>query len=184
MFSYSTQSLAKVFAGMSDGLVAVYTLVDDFPLDGEMYLCSHTLNKTVFGLKDFDSRQRPYPVQSMALLSSGSQVTMKPHFPSSSWFRSQSSSYSLCFPLLELKCWFVVCVFQLWFSNGPGLLVIDTSSLQAVRRLEPYKVPSSIVSLTTSFSLCGEEAVWTLDDHSNTLKLYYAASYELCATYW
>uniref|UniRef100_A0A3B3UX17 non-specific serine/threonine protein kinase n=1 Tax=Poecilia latipinna TaxID=48699 RepID=A0A3B3UX17_9TELE len=133
-----------VFAGMSDGLVAVYTLVDDLPLDGEMYLCSHTLNKTVFGLKDSDPRQRPYPVRSMALLSSGS---------------------------------------QLWFSNGPGLLVIDTSSLQAVRRLEPYKAPSSIVSMTTSFSLCGEEAVWTLDDHSNTLKLYYAASYELCATY-
>ncbi|XP_014858767.1 PREDICTED: leucine-rich repeat serine/threonine-protein kinase 1 [Poecilia mexicana] len=138
------QSLAKVFAGMSDGLVAVYTLVDDLPLDGEMYLCSHTLNKTVFGLKDSDPRQRPYPVRSMALLSSGS---------------------------------------QLWFSNGPGLLVIDTSSLQAVRRLEPYKAPSSIVSMTTSFSLCGEEALWTLDDHSNTLKLYYAASYELCATY-
>lgn len=80
MFSFSTQSLAKVFAGMSDGLVAVYTLVDDLPLDGEMYLCSHTLNKTVFGLKDSDPRQRPYPVRSMALLSSGSQVTMKPHF--------------------------------------------------------------------------------------------------------
>ncbi|MEQ2291646.1 Leucine-rich repeat serine/threonine-protein kinase 1, partial [Ameca splendens] len=139
------QSLAKVFAGMSDGLVAVYTLVDDLPLDGETYLCSHTLNKTVFGLKDSDPRQRPYPVRSMALVSSGS---------------------------------------QLWFSNGPGLLVIDTASLQAVRRLEPYKAPSSIVSMTTSFSLWGEEAVWTLDDHSNTVLLYYAASYELCATYW
>ncbi|MED6285778.1 hypothetical protein CHARACLAT_032588 [Characodon lateralis] len=129
---------------MSDGLVAVYTLVDDLPLDGETYLCSHTLNKTVFGLKDSDPRQRPYPVRSMALVSSGS---------------------------------------QLWFSNGPGLLVIDTVSLQAVRRLEPYKAPSSIVSMTTSFSLWGEEAVWTLDDHSNTVLLYYAASYELCATY-
>ncbi|KAM4596959.1 leucine-rich repeat serine/threonine-protein kinase 1 [Fundulus diaphanus] len=138
------QSLAKVFAGMSDGLVAVYTLVDDVPLDGEMYLCSHTLNKTVFGLKDSDPRQRPYPVRSMALVSSGS---------------------------------------QLWFSNGPGLLVVDTTSLQAIRRLEPYKPPSSIISMTTSFSLWGEEAVWTLDDHSNTVLLYYAASYELCATY-
>lgn len=77
-----------------------------------------------------------------------------------------------------------LCVSQLWFSNGPGLLVIDTTSLQAVRRLEPYKTPSSIVSMTTSFSLCGEEGVWTLDDHSNTIMLYYAASYELCATYW
>uniref|UniRef100_A0A3Q2CNU6 non-specific serine/threonine protein kinase n=1 Tax=Cyprinodon variegatus TaxID=28743 RepID=A0A3Q2CNU6_CYPVA len=138
------QNLAKVFAGMSDGLVAVYTLVDDLPLDGETYLCSHTLNKTVFGLKDSDPRQRPYPVRSMALVSSGS---------------------------------------QLWFSNGPGLLVIDTTSLQAVRRLEPYRTPSSVISMTTSFSLWGEEAVWTLDDTSNTLLLYYAASYELCASY-
>ncbi|XP_038162764.1 leucine-rich repeat serine/threonine-protein kinase 1 isoform X2 [Cyprinodon tularosa] len=138
------QNLAKVFAGMSDGLVAVYTLVDDLPLDGETYLCSHTLNKTIFGLKDSDPRQRPYPVRSMALVSSGS---------------------------------------QLWFSNGPGLLVINTTSLQAVRRLEPYRTPSSVISMTTSFSLWGEEAVWTLDDTSNTLLLYYAASYELCASY-
>ncbi|KAM6942768.1 leucine-rich repeat serine/threonine-protein kinase 1 [Xenentodon cancila] len=32
-------------------------------------------------------------------------------------------------------------------------------------------------------SLWGEEGVWTLDDHTNTLLLYHAASYELCATY-
>ncbi|XP_028257720.1 leucine-rich repeat serine/threonine-protein kinase 1 [Parambassis ranga] len=138
------QSLAKVFAGMSDGLVAAYTLVDDLPLEGETYLCSHTLNKTVFGLKDSDPRQRPYPVKSMALVNSGS---------------------------------------QLWFSNGPGVLVIDCLSLQAVWRLEPYNPPSSIVSMATSFSLWGEEAVWMLDDHSNTLRLYHAASYELCAKY-
>lgn len=64
-----------MFAGMFDGLVAVYSLVDDLPLEGETYLCSHTLNKTVFGLKDSDSRQRSYPVRSMALASSGSQVS-------------------------------------------------------------------------------------------------------------
>ncbi|GLD55646.1 leucine-rich repeat serine/threonine-protein kinase 1 [Lates japonicus] len=138
------QSLARVFAGMSDGLLVVYSLVEELPLEGETYLCSHTLNKTVFGLKDSDPRQRPYPVRSMALVSSGS---------------------------------------QLWFSNGPGVLVIDCLSLKAVRRLEPYNPPSSIVSMATSFSLWGEEAVWTLDDHINTLLLFHAASYELCAKY-
>uniref|UniRef100_A0A4W6D0Y0 non-specific serine/threonine protein kinase n=1 Tax=Lates calcarifer TaxID=8187 RepID=A0A4W6D0Y0_LATCA len=137
-------SLDRVFAGMSDGLLAVYSLVEELPLEGETYLCSHTLNKTVFGLKDSDPRQRPYAVRSMALVSSGS---------------------------------------QLWFSNGPGVLVIDCLSLKAVRRLEPYNPPSSIVSMATSFSLWGEEAVWTLDDHINTLLLFHAASYELCAKY-
>ncbi|XP_051235925.1 leucine-rich repeat serine/threonine-protein kinase 1 isoform X2 [Dicentrarchus labrax] len=138
------QSLARVFAGMSDGLLAAYSLLDDLPLEGETYLCSHTLNKTVFGLKDSDPRQRPYPVRSMALVGSGS---------------------------------------QLWFSNGPGVLVIDCLTLQAIQRLEPYNPPSSIVAMTTSFSLWGEEAVWTLDDHTNTLLLYHAASYHLCAKY-
>ncbi|XP_010773472.1 leucine-rich repeat serine/threonine-protein kinase 1-like [Notothenia coriiceps] len=138
------QSLARVFAGMSDGLVAVYSLLEDLPLEGETYLCSHTLNRTLFSLKDSDPRQRPYPVSSMVLVSRGS---------------------------------------QLWLSNGPGVLVIDCLSLQAVRRLDPYSPPSSIVSMTTSFSLWGEEAVWTLDDHANTLLLYHATSYQLCAHY-
>ncbi|KAM9861302.1 leucine-rich repeat serine/threonine-protein kinase 1 [Aulostomus maculatus] len=138
------QSLARVFAGMSDGLVAVYSLVEELPLEGDTYLCSHTFNKTVFGLKDSDPRQRPYAVRSMALVSSGS---------------------------------------QLWLSNGPAVLVIDCVSLQAIRRLETYSPPSTVVSITTSFSLWGEEAVWTLDDHSNTLLLYHTASYQLCAKY-
>ncbi|KAM9317959.1 leucine-rich repeat serine/threonine-protein kinase 1 [Pholidichthys leucotaenia] len=138
------QSLPRVFAGMSDGLLAVYSLVEDLPVDRETYLCSHTLNKTVFGLKDSDPRQRPYPISSMALVGSGS---------------------------------------QLWFSNGPGVLVLDSLSLRALHRLEPYSPPSSVICLTTSFSLWGEEAVWTLDNHSNTLLLYHAASYQLCATY-
>lgn len=64
-----------MFAGMSDGLVAVYSLLNGVPVEGETYLCSHTLNKTVFGLKDSDPRQKPYPVNSMALVSSGSQVS-------------------------------------------------------------------------------------------------------------
>ncbi|XP_029977672.1 leucine-rich repeat serine/threonine-protein kinase 1-like isoform X3 [Sphaeramia orbicularis] len=138
------QSMDRVFAGMSDGLVAVYSLVDDLPLEGEAYLCSHTLNKTLFGVEDSDSRQRPYPVQTMALVSSGE---------------------------------------QLWFSNGPGVLVVDCVGLQAVGRLDPYSPPSSIVSMATSFSLWGEEVVWTLDDHTNTLLLYHASSYQLCAKY-
>uniref|UniRef100_A0A3P9J7W9 non-specific serine/threonine protein kinase n=1 Tax=Oryzias latipes TaxID=8090 RepID=A0A3P9J7W9_ORYLA len=139
------QSLAKVFGGMSDGLLAVYSLVENIPLEGEAYLCCHTLNKTTFGLKDSDPRQMCYPVRAMVLVSSGS---------------------------------------QLWFSNGPGVLVLDTVSLKAVQRLEPYQSPSSIISMTSSFSLWGEEAVWTLDDHTNQLLLYHAASYQLCATYW
>lgn len=77
-----------------------------------------------------------------------------------------------------------IYVYQLWFSNGPGLLVIDCLSLQAVYRLETYSPPSTVISLETSFSLWGEEAVWTLDDYTNTLLLYHAASYELCAKYW
>lgn len=60
--------------GMSDGLVAVYSLMDDMPVEGETYLCSHTLNMTMFGMEDSDPRQRPYPVRSMVLVHSGSQV--------------------------------------------------------------------------------------------------------------
>lgn len=69
------QCLTRVFAGMSDGLMVVYSLLDGLPVDGETYLCSHTINKTVFDLKDSDPRQRPYPIRSMALVSSGSQVS-------------------------------------------------------------------------------------------------------------
>lgn len=67
---------------MSDGLVAVYTLLEELPVDGETYLCSHTINKTVFGLQDSDPRQRPYPIRSLVLVSGGSQVsreTPSPH---------------------------------------------------------------------------------------------------------
>lgn len=60
---------------MSDGLVAVYNLLDGLPVEGEAYLCSHTLNKTMFGLKDSDPRQKPHPVRCMVLVGSGSQVS-------------------------------------------------------------------------------------------------------------
>lgn len=81
---------------MSDGLVAVYTLLEDLPVDGEIYVCSHTINKTVFGLKDSDPRQRPYPIRTMALVSGGSQVSRKStsrhrriHYRSRIWAASQ-----------------------------------------------------------------------------------------------
>ncbi|XP_067105188.1 leucine-rich repeat serine/threonine-protein kinase 1 isoform X1 [Osmerus mordax] len=138
------QNLARVFAGMADGLVAVYTLVEDMPIEGDTYLCSHTINRTVFGLEDSDPRQRPYPVRTMVLVCSGS---------------------------------------QLWYSNGPGVLVLDCQSLQPLQRLEPYSPPSCVTALASSLCVWGEEAVWALDDHTNTLLLYHAASYQLCATY-
>ncbi|KAG9352285.1 hypothetical protein JZ751_020698 [Albula glossodonta] len=139
------ETLALVFVGMADGLVAVYTLVNDMPLEGETYLCSHSLNKSVFHLEDDDPRQKPYPVRSMVLVRSGSEV---------------------------------------WYTNGPGLLVIDCISLRAVRRLDPYLHPSTVVSLAScSSGGWGEEAVWCLDDHTNTLLMYHAASYQLCASY-
>ncbi|CAF95957.1 unnamed protein product, partial [Tetraodon nigroviridis] len=72
---------------------------------------------------------------------------------------------------------------QLWFSNGPGVLVLDCWSLCALRRLEPYVAPSSVVSMTASFTPWDEEAVWMLDDHVNMLLFYHATSFQLCAKY-
>lgn len=129
---------------MADGLVSVHTLVDDMPTDGETYLCSHSLNKSEFGLRDDDPRQNPYPVRCMAQVRSGS---------------------------------------ELWYSNGPGVLVIKCPSLQATRRLDPYRPPSSVTSLVCSPSCWGDEAVWCLDDLTNTLLMYHASSYQLCASY-
>uniref|UniRef100_A0A8C9V6H9 non-specific serine/threonine protein kinase n=1 Tax=Scleropages formosus TaxID=113540 RepID=A0A8C9V6H9_SCLFO len=138
------ETLPLVFVGMADGLVAIYMLSDDMPLDGETYLCSHTVNKSRFHLEDADPRQKPYPVRSMALVRSG---------------------------------------LELWYTNGPGILVVDCLSLQVIRRLDPYLPPSSVVSLASSSSCWGEETVWCLDDHSNTLLMYHALSYQLCASY-
>ncbi|XP_031425211.1 leucine-rich repeat serine/threonine-protein kinase 1 isoform X2 [Clupea harengus] len=138
------ETLPLVFVGMADGLVSVHTLVDDMPTDGETYLCSHSLNKSEFGLRDDDPRQNPYPVRCMAQVRSGS---------------------------------------ELWYSNGPGVLVIKCPSLQATRRLDPYRPPSSVTSLVCSPSCWGDEAVWCLDDLTNTLLMYHASSYQLCASY-
>ncbi|XP_026071877.1 leucine-rich repeat serine/threonine-protein kinase 1-like isoform X3 [Carassius auratus] len=138
------ECLPQVFAGMSDGLVVVYSLVDDIPVEGETYICSHTINKHLLNMEDSDPRQRPYPVRSIVPVCSGSEV---------------------------------------WYTNGPGVLVIDSLSLQPVRRLEPYLPPSRLVSMVSSASCWGEEAVWCLDDHTSTLLMYHAASYQICATY-
>lgn len=137
------QSLGRVFAGMSDGLVAVYSLLNDQPLEGETYLCSHSINKTL-GVPESDRRQKAYPVNAMVQLGSDK---------------------------------------ELWYSNGPGVLVIDLLRLQPVRRLEAYAPPSAVVSMAASFCLWGQEAVWLLDDFTNTVLLFHAASYQLCAKY-
>lgn len=138
------QSPPQVFAGMADGLISVYTLVDDLPLEGEAYVCSHTVNKSLLGMEDLDPRQRPYPVKSIVPVRSGSEV---------------------------------------WYTNGPGVLVIDSFTLQPIRRLDPYLPPSCVVSITCAPSFRGDEAVWCLDDHTNTLLMYHANSYQLCASY-
>ncbi|XP_077376573.1 leucine-rich repeat serine/threonine-protein kinase 1 [Festucalex cinctus] len=75
------------------------------------------------------------------------------------------------------------CGSQVWLSNGPGVLVVDGGSLSPLRRLDPYGCPSSVVSMATGFNVRGEESVWTLDDVSNTLVLFHAASFALCAKY-
>uniref|UniRef100_A0A671SI20 non-specific serine/threonine protein kinase n=1 Tax=Sinocyclocheilus anshuiensis TaxID=1608454 RepID=A0A671SI20_9TELE len=137
-------SLPQVFAGMSDGLVVVYSLVDDMPVEGETYICSHTINKHLLNMEDSDPRQRPYAVRSIVPVHSGSEV---------------------------------------WYTNGPGVLVIDSLALQPIRRLEPYLPPSCVLSMVSSASCWGDEAVWCLDDHTNTLLMYHAASYQICATY-
>uniref|UniRef100_A0A673KFU9 non-specific serine/threonine protein kinase n=1 Tax=Sinocyclocheilus rhinocerous TaxID=307959 RepID=A0A673KFU9_9TELE len=137
-------SLPQVFAGMSDGLVVVYSLVDDMPLEGETYICSHTINKHLLNMEDSDPRQRPYAVRSIVPVCTGSEV---------------------------------------WYSNGPGVLVIDSLTLQPIRRLEPYLPPSCVRCMVSSASCWSDEAVWCLDDHTNTLLMYHAASYQICATY-
>ncbi|KAK1160778.1 leucine-rich repeat serine/threonine-protein kinase 1-like isoform X1 [Acipenser oxyrinchus oxyrinchus] len=139
------KTLPLVFVGMADGLVAVYTLINDLPDESQSYLCSHTLNKSVFKISDDDPRQNPYPVKVMVLVKSGSEI---------------------------------------WYSTGPGILIIDCLTLQSVKRLDPYVYPSTIISMTCNSGCGGEEAVWCLDDKTNTLLMYHAATYQLCARYF
>uniref|UniRef100_A0A8C2ES60 non-specific serine/threonine protein kinase n=1 Tax=Cyprinus carpio TaxID=7962 RepID=A0A8C2ES60_CYPCA len=144
LFLLPARKEVSMFAGMSDGLVVVYSLVDDMPVEGETYICSHTINKHLLNMEDSDPRQRPYAVCSIVPVRTGSEV---------------------------------------WYTNGPGVLVIDSLALQPIRRLDPYLPPSCVMSMVSSASCWGDEAVWCLDDHTNTLLMYHAASYQICATY-
>ncbi|NXL26560.1 LRRK1 kinase, partial [Setophaga kirtlandii] len=134
-----------VLAGLSDGLVAVFSVSQGLPGDNCSYLCSHTANRSKFNIPDSDPRQNPYPVRAMEVTSSGAEV---------------------------------------WYSNGPGLLVIDCASMEICRRLEPFSPPSVITSIACNSECHGEEVLWCLDDKSNFLVMYHATSYQLCARYF
>ncbi|XP_065404615.1 leucine-rich repeat serine/threonine-protein kinase 1 isoform X1 [Macaca fascicularis] len=73
---------------------------------------------------------------------------------------------------------------EVWYSNGPGLLVIDCASLEICRRLEPYAAPSVVTSVVCSSEGRGEEVVWCLDDKANSLVMYHSTTYQLCARYF
>ncbi|XP_064422034.1 leucine-rich repeat serine/threonine-protein kinase 1 [Latimeria chalumnae] len=137
--------IKRVFTGLADGLVGIYSLFSDTIDDNCSYLCSHTANKTKFKISDDDPRQNPYSVETMVPLGSGSEV---------------------------------------WYSNGPGILVIDCSVFEIVRRLEPYDPPSLITSMTCSSDCNGEVVVWCLDDKTNSLLMFHATTYQLCSRYF
>lgn len=73
---------------------------------------------------------------------------------------------------------------EVWYSNGPGLLVIDCATLDVSRRLEPYTAPSVVTSVVCSSECRGEEVVWCLDDRASSLVMYHSATYQLCARYF
>ncbi|KAJ8797771.1 hypothetical protein J1605_016973 [Eschrichtius robustus] len=73
---------------------------------------------------------------------------------------------------------------EVWYSNGPGLLVIDCVALEINRRLEPYSAPSVVTSVVCGSECHGEEVVWCLDDRANCLVMYHSATYQLCARYF
>ncbi|XP_013924789.1 PREDICTED: leucine-rich repeat serine/threonine-protein kinase 1, partial [Thamnophis sirtalis] len=73
---------------------------------------------------------------------------------------------------------------EVWYSNGPGILIIDCKAMEITRRLEPYSPPSTVVSIACSSDCNGEEVTWCLDDATNFLLMYYTSSYQLCARYF
>lgn len=73
---------------------------------------------------------------------------------------------------------------EVWYSNGPGILIVDCTSLKVTKRLEPYNAPSFVVSMATISDCNREDTVWCLDDKTNTLVMYHTASYQLCARYF
>lgn len=133
-----------VFAGLADGLVAVFTVAQGIPVDSGSYICSHTANKSTFKIADDDPRQNPYPVQAMQVTTSTSEV---------------------------------------WYSNGPGILIIDCLMIEITKRIEPYSAPSSIKSIVCSLGCDGDEFIWCLDDRTNSLVMFHVATYQLCARY-
>ncbi|XP_074090333.1 leucine-rich repeat serine/threonine-protein kinase 1 isoform X1 [Macrotis lagotis] len=139
------QNSYLVLAGMSDGLVAVFPVIQGVPDNNCSYLCSHTANRSKFNITDDDPRQNPYPVKAMEIANSGSEV---------------------------------------WYSNGPGILIIDCARLEINRRLDPYSSPSMITSIVGNSECHGEEVVWCLDDKDNSLVMYFSATYQLCARYF
>ncbi|KAL7980155.1 hypothetical protein Chor_001423 [Crotalus horridus] len=134
-----------VLAGLSDGLIAVFQVTSGALEDNCVYLCSHTANRSLFGISDDDPRQNPYPVKAMEMANSGAEV---------------------------------------WYSNGPGVLIIDCKAMEITRRLEPYSPPSTVVSIVCSSDCNGEEVTWCLDDTTNFLVMYYTSTYQLCARYF
>ncbi|XP_078283417.1 leucine-rich repeat serine/threonine-protein kinase 1 [Rhinoraja longicauda] len=70
---------------------------------------------------------------------------------------------------------------EVWYTNGPGILVIDTLNVEISRRLEPYQPPSQVISMASNLGCDGEETVWCLDDKTSTLIMYQA--YQVCAHY-
>ncbi|XP_039215029.1 leucine-rich repeat serine/threonine-protein kinase 1 isoform X3 [Crotalus tigris] len=134
-----------VLAGLSDGLIAVFQVTSGALEDNCGYLCSHTANRSLFGISDDDPRQNPYPVKAMEMANSGAEV---------------------------------------WYSNGPGVLIIDCKAMEITRRLEPYSPPSTVVSIVCSSDCNGEEVTWCLDDTTNFLVMYYTSAYQLCARYF
>lgn len=134
-----------MLAGLSDGLVAVFSVARGIPEDSCSYLCSHTANRSKFNILDSDPRQNPYPVKAMEITNSGAEV---------------------------------------WYSNGPGILIIDCVTLDINRRLEPYSPPSVITSMACNSEYHGEEVIWCLDDKTNYLVMYHTATYQLCARYF
>ncbi|XP_063170359.1 leucine-rich repeat serine/threonine-protein kinase 1 [Candoia aspera] len=73
---------------------------------------------------------------------------------------------------------------EVWYSNGPGVLIIDCAAMEITRRLEPYSPPSTVVSLVCSSDCNEEEVAWCLDDTTNFLVMYYTSTYQLCARYF
>ncbi|KAJ7311344.1 hypothetical protein JRQ81_006960 [Phrynocephalus forsythii] len=73
---------------------------------------------------------------------------------------------------------------EVWYSNGPGILVLDCAAMEITRRLEPYSPPSTVVSIACSSDCNGEEVAWCLDDATNFLVMYYTSTYQLCARYF